>query len=106
MFSLTNPRSFSPLCSPILPPFHCASFPLLCVIEFCIHTYSRIQRKKEVNDEEQLQRCEERLFELLQRDLKYQLRLVGFVYECGDELDSQEDEDIALIQDFKTPLLG
>ncbi|KAJ9166894.1 hypothetical protein P3X46_021583 [Hevea brasiliensis] len=103
------------LCSPILLPFLCASFPLLCAVELCIRTCRRSRRKKEGNDEKQLRRCEEgfcdcdRLVEeekevgLLQRYLEDQLRLVGSMYECGDEFDCPEEEDTA---DFKTPLLG
>lgn len=49
---------------------------------------------------------EEKEVGLLQRYLEDQLRLVGSVYECGDEFDSQEEEVTVLNQDFNTPLLS
>lgn len=106
------------LCSPILLPLLCASFPLLCAVELCIRTCRRGRRKKDGDDEERLRRCEEGFCDcdrsvdeekevgLLQRYLEDQLRLVGSVYECGDEFDSQEEEVTVLNQDFNTPLLS
>ncbi|KAF2290925.1 hypothetical protein GH714_016818 [Hevea brasiliensis] len=97
------------LCSPILLPFICACFPLLCAVELCIHTCRLCRGKKEVDDEERLRRCEEGFCDcdrmvdeekevgLLQRYLEDQLRLVGSVYECGDEFDSQEEEETPLL---------
>ncbi|EEF40617.1 uncharacterized protein LOC8281636 [Ricinus communis] len=115
------------LCSPILLPFLCASFPLLCAAELCIRICRRARRRKDGDDDEDddvdgLRRCEEGFRDcgcsrraeeekevgLLQRYLEDQLRLVGSVYECGDEFDDQqqENQDITQNTDFRTPLLA
>nr|BAJ53253.1 JHL25P11.1 [Jatropha curcas] len=109
------------LCSPILLPFLCAIFPLLCAVELCIRICRRGQRMKEGEDEEErLRRCEEgycncdrlvgegKEVGLLQRYLEDQLLLVGSMYECGDEFYSQNEQDYNTTesQDFNTPLLG
>lgn len=92
------------LCSPLLLPFLCAAFPLLCAAELCLRRIRRRRRK-----EEPLIRCEEgcgRGVEeeeegvgLLQRYLEDQMLLVGSVYDCGDDSD---DGNVG----SSTPLLG
>ncbi|KAJ8759488.1 hypothetical protein K2173_007101 [Erythroxylum novogranatense] len=95
------------LCSPILLPFLCATFPILCVAELCLRLLGRHRKKDalldgEREEEEGVRRCEEGLcgcdqtageegskVGLLQRYLEDQLRLVGSIYECGDD----DDED-------------
>uniref|UniRef100_A0A7N0TLV7 Uncharacterized protein n=1 Tax=Kalanchoe fedtschenkoi TaxID=63787 RepID=A0A7N0TLV7_KALFE len=80
------------ICSPILLPFLCFSFPLICFAELCIRACRRRRPKANphVNDDDLLrQRCEEDVEEagevrLLQRYLEDQLTLVRSLYECGD----------------------
>ncbi|KAH7525031.1 hypothetical protein FEM48_Zijuj06G0181900 [Ziziphus jujuba var. spinosa] len=114
------------LCFPILLPFLCATFPLLCAAELCVrlcrrHRLRKIARDSK-EDDERLRRCEEgrcgaALEEeeevgLLQRYLEDQLMLVGSVYDCGDD---DVDEDLVgfgfvghgggRADDSRTPLL-
>ncbi|XP_010064860.3 uncharacterized protein LOC104452020 [Eucalyptus grandis] len=105
------------LCSPVLVPLLCATFPLLCAAELCLRLCCRKRRSgdegcgggEEGEDEEEeaaerLRRCEEgrcggggggggesEVGALLQRYLEDQLRLVGSVYECGDDGDGDGD---------------
>ncbi|XP_022152501.1 uncharacterized protein LOC111020213 [Momordica charantia] len=110
------------LCSPLLVPIFCATFPFICAIELCIRL-ARHRRSISLRDSpeiERLRRCEEggcaaalpedgeEEIGLLQRYLDDQLLLVRSVYECGDG-----DNDIngdARFCDFKNsnviPLLG
>ncbi|KAJ6379463.1 hypothetical protein OIU76_016160 [Salix suchowensis] len=105
------------LFSPILLPFLCVTLPLLCATELCIRLFRRGRGKNEEDGGDRLRRCEEGFCDcdceeeegkevgLLQRYLEDQLRLVGSMYECGDELDDQDgqnDHDYNL----NTPLLG
>lgn len=98
------------LCSPILLPFLCAVFPLLCAAELCLRLCRRRRGKisdgSEENDE-RLRRCEEGNcggrdttergggeeigIMLLQRYLEDQLLLVGSMYDCGDDGELEED---------------
>ncbi|XVF30097.1 hypothetical protein REPUB_Repub16aG0027500 [Reevesia pubescens] len=109
------------LCSPLLIPFLCATFPLFCIAEVCVRICRRRRSGKaataEEEDEEEnrLRRCEEgcccgeeRETGLLQRYLEDQLALVGSVYECGDEFDDHDhqDDDRNLDLDCKVPLLS
>lgn len=104
------------LCSPLLLPFLCATFPLLCIAEICVRICRRRRSGKAdtaalEEEENRLRRCEEGCccggngedseVGLLQRYLEDQLALVGSVYECGDELDHQDDD-----LDCKVPLLS
>ncbi|XVF63338.1 hypothetical protein PTKIN_Ptkin09bG0079800 [Pterospermum kingtungense] len=104
------------LCSPLLLPFLCATFPLLCIAEICVRICRRRRSGKaataaqeEGEEENRLRRCEEGCccgdgedseVGLLQRYLEDQLALVGSVYECGDEDDHDHDLDC------KVPLLS
>ncbi|KAJ6696861.1 hypothetical protein OIU85_003238 [Salix viminalis] len=108
------------LLSPILLPILCATLPLLCVAELCIRFCHRVRRKKDEDGGDRLRRCEEGFCDcdceeeeekevgLLQRYLEDQLRLVGSVYECGDEFDHLDDGDDQADHDhnLNTPLLG
>ncbi|KAJ4835188.1 hypothetical protein Tsubulata_043220 [Turnera subulata] len=110
------------LCSPILLPLLCASFPFLCFAELCLclcrccrggRRRREYKRKKtashggggeEEEEEQLLRRCEEGMLcggcqcgdqevGLLQRYLEDQLRLVvGSVYECGGDDFLEEEE--------------
>ncbi|XWS23400.1 hypothetical protein CRYUN_Cryun28dG0010900 [Craigia yunnanensis] len=103
------------LCSPLLLPFFCATFPLLCIAEVCFRICRRRRSGKAAAQEEEenrLRRCEEgcccgegdgREVGLLQRYLEDQLALVASVYECGDDLDVR-DRDLDV--DCKVPLLS
>ncbi|XP_065882024.1 uncharacterized protein [Euphorbia lathyris] len=110
------------LCSPLLLPFLCASFPLLCAAELCIRICRRSRRSKEGEEEDRFRRCEEGFCNcdpaaaeeeddeekevgLLQRYLEDQLSLVGSMYECGDEFDSEYEQNTPNL-DFRTPLLA
>nr|XP_023889023.1 uncharacterized protein LOC112001092 [Quercus suber]POE65448.1 hypothetical protein CFP56_49529 [Quercus suber]POE79030.1 hypothetical protein CFP56_74413 [Quercus suber] len=97
------------LCSPLLVPFLCATFPLLCAANLCLRVYRRRRRGRE---DARLLRCEEGcggveeeeekeggMGLLLQRYLEDQMLLVGSVYECGDADDDDDD-------DPTNPLLG
>ncbi|GKV09134.1 hypothetical protein SLEP1_g20680 [Rubroshorea leprosula] len=101
------------LCSPILLPLLCATFPLLCAAEFCFWICRWRRRRKAAarqwrEEEERLRGCEEgcgcnnegeeREVGLLHRYLEDQLMLVGSVYDCGDDRDSDG-------LDYKVPLL-
>ncbi|KAK9271295.1 hypothetical protein L1049_026885 [Liquidambar formosana] len=108
---------FLALCSPILLPFLCATFPLLCVAELCLRFCCRRKSPSEAQDDDasaRLRRCEEGgggggeaeregEVSILQRYLEDQLLLVGSVYECGD--DEDDDGDVEFF-DSKSPLLG
>ncbi|XP_059644933.1 uncharacterized protein LOC132286592 [Cornus florida] len=91
---------FLALCLPLLLPFLCATFPLLCAIEICLRLCRRQRRnrlKTAPPDDcldpggEGLRCCEEGVgggggdeVVLLQRYLEDQLFLVvGSVYDCG-----------------------
>ncbi|GKV23239.1 hypothetical protein SLEP1_g32989 [Rubroshorea leprosula] len=64
---LRTPQSrylFLLLYSPILLPFLCATFPLLCATEFCFWVFHERTRRKAVarqstNEEERLRGCKE-----------------------------------------------
>ena len=108
------------LLSPILLPFLCATLPILWVAELCVSLCHRGRRKKDEDGGDRLRRCEEGFCDceceeeeeeevgLLQRYLEDQLRLVGSVYECGDEFDHHNDGDDQADHDhnLNTPLLG
>ncbi|XP_050209227.1 uncharacterized protein LOC126659937 [Mercurialis annua] len=116
------------VCSPILLPFVCFTFPILCAVEFCIRICRRnIRRRRRRKDEsgDWIRRCEEGLCDcddgdleeeeeeevgLLQRYLDDQLRLVGsvaVVYDCADfDNDDHQFEDITDNFNSKTPLLA
>ncbi|WCJ44220.1 hypothetical protein M5689_024900 [Euphorbia peplus] len=102
------------LCSPLLLPFLCASFPLLCAIELCIRICRRNRRSKDGDDEDRFRRCEEGFCNcdpeevgLLHRYLEDQLILVKSMYECGDDDDhDHHHEHITPYLDFRTPLLA
>ncbi|KAE8666338.1 pentatricopeptide repeat-containing protein [Hibiscus syriacus] len=99
------------LCSPLLVPILCATFPLLCLAEVFFRIYRRSSSGKataaQEDEENRLRQCEEGCYGdrkameawLLQRYLEDQLALVGSVYDCGDDLD---DQDL----DSKRPLLS
>lgn len=102
------------LCSPILLPFLCATFPLLCAVEICIRLCRRCHPRKD-DHESRLCRCEEGSTEvleerevgLLQRYLEDQILLVGSVYDCGNEDEDsflEADLDVDFF-DSKSPLL-
>ena len=98
------------LCSPLLVPFFCATFPLLCAAHLCLRVCRR--RNRGSREDAPLLRCEEGRQEeekeevegggvgLLQRYLEDQMLLVGSVYDCGD----QDDHDPTI--DPRTPLLA
>lgn len=96
------------LCSPLLLPFLCAAFPLLCAAELCLRRIRHRRRK-----EEPLSRCEEgcgRGVEeeevgLLQRYLEDQMLLVGSVYDCGDDSDDGNVGFHVTTNGSSTPLL-
>ncbi|KAF8025513.1 hypothetical protein BT93_F2368 [Corymbia citriodora subsp. variegata] len=121
------------LCSPLLVPLLCATFPLLCAAELCLRLCCRKRRsgdegcgggegEEEQEDEEaaeRLRRCEEgrcgggesEVGLLLQRYLEDQLRLVGSVYECGDDGDGvgdgdDNDGDVGFLESCRSPLLA
>ncbi|KAL3735812.1 hypothetical protein ACJRO7_024872 [Eucalyptus globulus] len=119
------------LCSPVLVPLLCATFPLLCAAELCLRLCCRKRRSgdegcgggEEGEDEEEeaaerLRRCEEgrcggggesEVGALLQRYLEDQLRLVGSVYECGDDGDGDGDDndgDVGFLESCRSPLLA
>ncbi|OMO67641.1 hypothetical protein CCACVL1_20412 [Corchorus capsularis] len=115
------------LCSPLLLPLLCATFPLLCIAEVCVRICRRRRSGKAAaaaaaaaaaeDNVEWLRRCEEgcccgggeeREVGLLQRYLEDQLALVGSVYECGDEIEDhdQHESDHDLDNDCKVPLLS
>ncbi|PON33029.1 hypothetical protein PanWU01x14_356060 [Parasponia andersonii] len=95
------------LCSPILLPFLCATFPLLCAAELCLRLCRRRRRRDQrkiaddSEDDDRLRRCEEGCcyggraglagegeeVGLLQRYLEDQLVLVGSMYDCGEDVD-------------------
>lgn len=96
------------LCSPLLVPFLCVTFPLLCAANLCLRVYRRRRRRRE---DARLLRCEEGcggveeeeeekeggMGLLLQRYLEDQMLLVGSVYECGDADDDGEDPTTPLL---------
>ncbi|XP_038683691.1 uncharacterized protein LOC119984018 [Tripterygium wilfordii] len=98
------------LCSPLLLPFLCATFPILCAAEVCIRLCRRRRKEFQKEEAEPLRRCEEGLcgdqeeeeVGLLQRYLEDQLMLVGSMYDCGDEFDDQNVDG----DQIKSPLLG
>ncbi|GMI90413.1 hypothetical protein HRI_002710600 [Hibiscus trionum] len=105
------------LCSPLLIPFLCATFPLLCLAEVCSRIYRRSSGGKaaavsaaQEDEESRMRRCEEGCYGdgegreagLLQRYLEDQLTLVGSVYDCGDDLDDHDNQDL----DCRSPLLS
>ncbi|KAL6297350.1 hypothetical protein ACE6H2_005492 [Prunus campanulata] len=107
------------LCSPVLIPFLCATFPFLCAAELCLRLCRRRRIKTahgtDEEEEERLRRCEEgrggerEEMGLLQRYLEDQLLLVGSVYDCGD--DDVDDRLYHEIHDYDndsktTPLLA
>ncbi|KAL6318174.1 hypothetical protein AAG906_035679 [Vitis piasezkii] len=107
------------LCSPILLPFLCATFPLLCAAELCIRLCRRrggSPKRSSEGSGGRLRRCEEGgagaeeegegegEVGLLQRYLEDQIGLVGSVYECGDEEDLANHVDVVIF-DSRTPLL-
>ncbi|XP_008219011.1 PREDICTED: uncharacterized protein LOC103319277 [Prunus mume] len=107
------------ICSPILIPFLCATFPFLCAAELCLRLCRRRRIKTahgaDEEVEERLRRCEEgrggerEEMGLLQRYLEDQLLLVGSVYDCGD--DDVDDRLYHEIHDYDndsktTPLLA
>ncbi|KAF4366286.1 hypothetical protein G4B88_030464 [Cannabis sativa] len=96
------------LCSPILLPFLCASFPFLCAAELCLRICSRRRNRRKIADEleedDRLRRCEEGCcggygpgegegVGLLQRYLEDQLVLVGSMYDCGDDGEIEDGLD-------------
>ncbi|KAL4281540.1 hypothetical protein GQ457_03G028300 [Hibiscus cannabinus] len=104
------------LCSPLLIPFLCATLPLLCLAEVCFRICRRSSDGKAAaapdDVENRIPRCEEgccgdgegREAGLLQRYLEDQLALVESVYDCGDDLDDRDHQDLDL--DRKSPLLS
>ncbi|KAK4789209.1 hypothetical protein SAY86_020528 [Trapa natans] len=116
------------LCSPLLIPLVLFTFPILCVAELCLRVCShepweRVhedcgEEERACADDARLRACEEGYFcdgggeqmererevGLLQRYLEDQLRLVGSVYECGDDFDY--DEDVGTLGWSRSPLLG
>ena len=109
------------LFSPILLPFLCVTLPLLCASELCIRLCRRGRGKNKEDGGDRLRRCEEGFCDcdceeeegkevgLLQRYLEDQLRLVGSVYECGDEFDDHDDDQDGQNDheyNLNTPLLG
>lgn len=95
------------LCSPILLPLLCLSFPLLCAVEVFSGLRSRIVKSAPSSvvtevlaaEEDDLRRCEEGCGELeleedeiegslLDRYLEDQARSI---YDCGDEYDGDSD---------------
>ncbi|GMN51813.1 hypothetical protein TIFTF001_020961 [Ficus carica] len=116
------------LCSPILLPFLCAAFPLLCAAELCLRLCRRRRGKiagdsDDDDDDERLRRCEEGYSSrrdaaesggeeigimLLQRYLEDQLLLVGsMMYDCGDDGKLlEEDFGAGDDRDSRAPLLS
>ncbi|KAG6752227.1 hypothetical protein POTOM_044448 [Populus tomentosa] len=109
------------LFSPILLPFLCVTLPLLCASELCIRLCRRGRGKNKDDGGDRLRLCEEGFCDcdceeeegkeagLLQRYLEDQLRLVGSVYECGDEFDDHDDDQDGQNDheyNLNTPLLG
>ncbi|XP_021288457.1 uncharacterized protein LOC110419690 [Herrania umbratica] len=107
------------LCSPLLLPFLCATFPLLCIAEVCFRICRRRRSGKAAQEEEEeeerrLRRCEEgcccggeeREVGLLRRYLEDQLALVGSVYECGDYFDDHDGDRDPDDLNCKVPLLS
>ncbi|XP_022772406.1 uncharacterized protein LOC111315055 [Durio zibethinus] len=106
------------LCSPVLLPLLCATFPLLCIAEVCVRIFRRRRSRKASmvaqEEENRLRRCEEgcccgeeeREVGLLQRYLEDQLALVGSVYKCGDDFDVLDHQHDDLDLDCKAPLLS
>ncbi|XP_022990172.1 uncharacterized protein LOC111487144 [Cucurbita maxima] len=90
------------LCSPLLVPIFCATFPIICAIELCIRLARHRIRicLRDSPESERLRRCEEggcrsalpekvgddgeEDIGLLPRYLDDQLLLVRSVYVCGD----------------------
>ncbi|OWM85094.1 uncharacterized protein LOC116204932 [Punica granatum] len=114
------------LCSPVLIPFLFFTFPILCAAELCLRLcgggrWKRIEEEYQQEEAARLRACEEGRCPdggderdgevgLLQRYLEDQLRLVGSVYECGDDFDCEvEDEndgDVGFLDTNRSPLLG
>ncbi|KAE8721564.1 Major facilitator superfamily protein [Hibiscus syriacus] len=103
------------LCSPLLIPFLCATFPILCLAEICFRICRRrsgVKAAAQEDEDNRIRRCEEgcygdgegREVGLLQRYLEDQLALVGSVYECGDDSDDHDHQDLDL--DCRSPLLS
>ncbi|KAF8404261.1 hypothetical protein HHK36_009143 [Tetracentron sinense] len=100
-------------CYPLLLPILCLTFPFLCVAELCFGLCRRRSQKSpdiRVSDNAgagRLLRCEEGdpievgEVRLLHRYLEDQIRLVGSVYDCGDDAIFCEDDYYG----EKTPLL-
>lgn len=93
------------ICSPILIPLVCLTFPLICFAELCIRICLR-RRGRELADAHHVRIRQRGVDEdvedggevgLLQRYLEDQLSLVRSVYECGD--DAEEEGDFG-IRDF------
>lgn len=107
------------LCSPFLIPFLCAAFPFLCAVELCLRICGKRRSPSDTCDEDaRLRACEEGCscgggegegseVGLLQRYLEDQLRLVGSVYECGDECDVEDNSvfDDGFVEPCRVPLL-
>ncbi|KAI6691278.1 hypothetical protein NL676_028106 [Syzygium grande] len=117
------------ICSPLLLPLLCATFPLLCAAELCLRLCCRKRTSGDGGEEdedeeaaaataERLRRCEEgrccgggggvgerEVGLLLQRYLEDQLMLVGSVYECGDDGDDN-DGDVGFLESCRSPLLA
>ncbi|KAJ6762132.1 TRANSMEMBRANE PROTEIN [Salix koriyanagi] len=106
---------------------HLSSFPFSvppCLssapARLCIRLCHRVRRKNDEDGGDRLRRCEEGFCDcdceeeeekevgLLQRYLEDQIRLVGSVYECGDEFDHLDDGDDQTDHDhnLNAPLLG
>ncbi|KAF3445419.1 hypothetical protein FNV43_RR10595 [Rhamnella rubrinervis] len=106
------------LCSPILLPFLCATFPFLCAAELCLRICRRRRTKiarDPREDDDRLRRCEEGCcgaaaereeMGLLQRYLEDQLMLVGSVYDCGDDDEVESNDSVVGGVDSRTPLLS
>ncbi|KAK6940353.1 hypothetical protein RJ641_029884 [Dillenia turbinata] len=86
---------FLALCSPILLPFLCATFPIFCALELCLRIRIRLRREADAGDSMQPCRLDDHGLDhdgvgevrLLQRYLEDQLILVGSMYDCGGDDD-------------------
>ncbi|XP_054816377.1 uncharacterized protein LOC129316131 [Prosopis cineraria] len=108
------------LCSPLLLCLLFFAFPFLCAVDLCLRRCLWRKLFRDSRDDEQLRRCEEGCSGcggdeekgLLHRYLEDQLRLVGSMYECGDDEDEEGQEEFRRVQEVEnlhssmTPLLS
>ncbi|XP_028798312.1 uncharacterized protein LOC114753769 [Neltuma alba] len=89
------------LCSPLLLCLLFFAFPFLCAVDLCLRRCLWRKFFRDSRDDDRLRRCEEGCSGcggdeekgLLHRYLEDQLRLVGSMYECGDDEDEEAQEE-------------